>query len=70
MTEDKLNYYKNLTEFSKHISIIDNKTSRTRYRIKKICLCNLKNKRTKTRERNNKKAREKRQKLKEKRLAI
>ena len=71
MTEDKLNYYQSLIYFPKHISIIDNKTSRTDTELKRyVCNVILKEENADTRERNNKKAREKRQKIKEKRLAI
>ena len=71
MTEDKLNYYQSLIYFPKHISIIDNKTSRTDTELKRyVCNVILKEENDETRERNNKKAREKRQKIKEKRLAI
>ena len=72
MTEDKLNYYQSLIYFPKHISIIDNKTSRTDTELKRyVCNVILKEENDETRERNNRKAREKRQKIKEKkRLAI
>ena len=71
MKEDKLNYYQSLIYFPKHISIIDNKTSRTDTELKRyVCNVILKEENDETRERNNRKAREKRQKIKEKRLAI
>tara|TARA_R100001015_G_C4416623_1_gene18822 strand:+ start:48 stop:434 length:387 start_codon:yes stop_codon:yes gene_type:complete len=71
MTEDKLNFYQSLIYFPKHISIIDNKTSRTDTELKRyVCNVILKEENDETRERNNRKAREKRQKIKEKRLAI
>tara|TARA_R100000773_G_scaffold29919_1_gene25657 strand:+ start:175 stop:561 length:387 start_codon:yes stop_codon:yes gene_type:complete len=71
MKEDKLNYYQSLIYFPKHISIIDNKTSRTDTELKRyVCNVILKEENDDTRERNNKKAREKRQKIKQKRLAI
>ena len=71
MTENKLNYYQSLIYFPKHISIIDNKTSRTDTELKRyVCNVILKEENDETRERNNRKAREKRQKIKEKRLAI
>jgi len=71
MKEDKLNYYQSLIYFPKHISIIDNKTSRTDTELKRyVCNVILKKENADTRERNNKKAREKRQNIKEKRLAI
>jgi hypothetical protein len=65
MTEDKLNYYQSLIYFPKHISIIDNKTSRTDTELKRyVCNVILKEENDETRERNNRKAREKRQKIK------
>ena len=67
MTEDKLNYYQSLIYFPKHISIIDNKTSRTDTELKRyVCNVILKEENDETRERNNRKAREKRQKIKKK----
>ena len=60
MTEDKLNYYQSLIYFPKHISIIDNKTSRTDTELKRyVCNVILKEENDETRERNNRKAREK-----------
>ena len=63
MEEEKYNYYRTLVYFPKHISIIKNQTSTTDTQLKKyVCNVILKEANDETRERNNKKAREKRQK--------
>ena len=64
-TEDKLNYHRSLIYTPKHIKLIKNETSLTDKQLKEyICSVILKELNDETRERNNKKARERRARAK------